>query len=200
MKKEEVICPDCKKRMVLAKEFLSFGLFDEGPGWRDYVYICENEKCPTRNSKPFCIDSSGHKYYLNIPIIKIYSPFSKTFETAIDVFEVVTDEEIDAEEKINKVAKKSSPDENDISLLLMVLFNKRLSLSLRFKALNIIGERGSINVVDFLDPSEFENNQIVREVTKTLTKIQERNYIICSYCKSIVRKDLKICVYCKMKL
>ena len=199
------VCPHCGQEMVMWE--CPPVSFSDGSGWgTPYLYVCFNDDCP-----PY-LEGWKHimEHYANVASYRcICDPMSGKMDS-MPVFSsdggrgYIIDEEVKAKEEARKAAEKKGLAElqalyeaTDASAILKVLLAEETLPPVRFKAAEMIGDVGRLDVIEPILNHVFENDVVKARAEKSIELIHKRNYTKeCPFCAEIIKARAVVCKHC----
>ena len=206
---EKPECPHCKESMAVWE--CPPMTFSDGLGWGSpYMYVCFNDDCP------LYLDGWKHVYenYANVASYRcICDPDSRIMD-CMPVFSrdggkgSIIDAEIKAQEDARKAAEKKGLEEleaceksGDAAAILKVLLDEDASPNVAFKAAELIGEIGELDVVEPIRNRAFSNEIVKAKVGESIDLIHKRNFTKeCPFCAEIIKSRAVVCKHCNKDL
>ena len=204
-REEKPLCPHCGKEMVIWEcPPISFS---DGLGWgTPYLYVCFNDNCP-----PFVKgwENIMDNYATTASYRCICDPMSRVIDAMVvysreGATGYVIDEEVAAGEEARKAAEKKGLEElnalfeaKDANSVLKVLLADDTLPPVGFKAAEMIGEIGGLDVIDPVRNHVFKNEPIRKKVEASIEIIHQRNYTKeCPFCAEIIKARAIVCKHC----
>jgi len=205
VKEEKPVCPHCHQEMSIWECPLM--TFSDGLGWgTPYLYVCFNDDCS------LYLDGWKHVYdnYANVASYRcICDPESRKMD-CMPVFSrdggkgSLVDEEIRAQEEARKAAEKKGMEEleayhesGDAAAILKVLLDEDALPTVAFKAAELIGEVGELDVVEPVRNKAFSNERVKAKVEESIDLIHKRNFTKeCPFCAEIIKSRAIVCKHC----
>jgi hypothetical protein len=199
------VCPHCGQEMAIWE--CPPVNFSDGLGWgTPYLYVCFNDNCP-----PFV---QGWKDIMdNYATTASYRCICDPMSGGMDSMVVysregasggIIDEEVRAREEALKVAKKKGLEDLDAlfeareanSILKVLLADDTLP-PVGFKAAEMIGEIGELDVIEPVRNHVFKNKPVKEKVEASIEMIHQRNYTKeCPFCAEIIKARAIVCKHC----
>ena len=205
VKEDKPVCSHCGQKMVIWE--CPPVSFSDGLGWgTPFLYVCFNDNCP-----PFV---EGWKNIMdNYATVASYrctcDPMSGTIDSMVVYSReggsgYVIDEEIRAREAAQKAAEKKGLEEinayleaGDGNAILKVLLSDDGVKPVRFKAAEVIGEVGGLDVIEPIRNHIFKNELIKAKAEASIELIHKRNYTKeCPFCAEIIKARAVVCKHC----
>ena len=205
LSQEKPLCRYCNEDMKLW-EVPPF-TFSDGLGWgTPYLYICFNDECPpyvkgwddiqekySHNASCRCMCYPGTKQYEFIPV---FSPVGATGQ--------IIDDQVLVEQEALKLATKRGFEiltdaymAKDGVTLMRLLLDATEPARVRAKAAEMIGEIGSLEVLEPLRSTKVGNQIIQKNMDASVSKLHERHFTReCPFCAEVIKKRAKICKHC----
>ncbi|MBN1841564.1 MAG: zinc ribbon domain-containing protein [Deltaproteobacteria bacterium] len=199
------VCPHCGQEMVIWE--CPPVNFSDGLGWgTPYLYVCFNDNCP-----PFV---QGWKDIMdNYATAASYRCICDPMSGVINSMVVysregasggIIDEEVRAREEALKVAKKKGLEDldalfeaRDANSILKVLLADDTLPPVGFKAAEMIGEIGELDVIEPVRNHVFKNQPVKEKVEASIEMIHQRNYTKeCPFCAEIIKARAIVCKHC----
>ena len=199
------VCPHCGQEMVIWE--CPPMTFSDGLGWgTPYLYACFNDDCP------LYLDGWKHCYdnYANIASFRcIRDPMSGQMD-CMPVYSrdggkgCIIDEEIRAQEEARKAAERKRMAEleahyksGDAAGVLKVLLDEESLPGAAFKAAELIGEIGDLEVVEPIRNHVFKHDVVKVKAEESIALVHKRNYTKeCPFCAEIIKARAVVCKHC----
>jgi hypothetical protein len=206
---ERPTCPHCKEEMMIW-ECPPIN-FSDGLGWgTPYLYVCFNDDCP--------LYLEGWKnLYDNYANIASYRCICDPMSGGMDCMPVfsrdggkgsIIDEEIEAKEEARRQAEREGLAEleayheaGNADAVVKVLLDKDTLPPVAFRAAELIGGMGGLEVIEPIRNHVFKNESVKDGVEKSLASIHERNFTKeCPFCAEVIKVRAVVCKHCKKDL
>ncbi len=209
MNEEKPKCPHCDEEMKLWE--IPPVPFSDGLGWGEpYLYLCFNDDCPVyvngwedmkenfgQISSQRCLCYPSNRKFEYMPV---FSPMGGQGQ--------MIDEQVVAEQELLKEAIKkgfsilsSCYVEKDWVSVLNVLIDSTEPTRVRLKAAEMIGDYGSLDMIEPIQNSKFGNEILQKQVNEAITGIHKRHFTReCPFCAEIIKKRAKICKHCSKEV
>lgn len=204
---EKPKCPHCGEKMAIW-ECPPVG-FSDGLGWgTPYLYVCFNDECP-----PYVKgwESIMDGYAVRASYRCICDPMSSPMTSdCMPVFSPeggkgsIIDAELEAKKKGNHEALKKALEALDAfaegkkqDAILEVLFDEKSLPPVAFRAAELIGEMGTLDVIEPIRNHVFKNDLVREKVEAGLALIHKRNFTTeCPFCAEIIKARAIVCKHC----
>ncbi len=204
---ERPVCPHCGEKMVIW-ECPPVG-FSDGLGWGSpYLYVCFNDDCP--------LYLEGWKdimeKYANVASYRcVCDPLSTSGTMdCMPVFSrdggkgYIIDEEIRAKEEARKAAEKRGLEAldahfqaGDVHGILEVLLADDTSPLVAFRASELIGDIGGLEVIEPIRNHVFKNDRVKAKAEAGIDLIHKKHYTKeCPFCAEIIKARAVVCKHC----
>jgi hypothetical protein len=199
------VCPHCSQGMVIWE--CPPVAFSDGLGWgTPYLYVCFNDDCP------LYLEGWENimEQYANVASYRcICDPMSGKMD-CMPVFSrdggkgYIIDEEVRAREEARKAAEKKGLEElnacfetGDANAILKVLLADDGIPTVRFKAAEMIGEVGGLDVIEPIRNHAFDNDLVKAKIEASMEMIHKRSYTKeCPFCAEIIKARAVVCKHC----
>ena len=205
VKDKRPVCPHCDQEMLIWE--CPPMTFSDGLGWgTPYLYVCFNDDCP--------LYLQGWKdIYEKYAHIASYRCICDPMSGKMDCMPVfsraggtgsIIDEEVKAKEEARKAAEKKGLAElqalyeaTDAGAILKALLAPETLPPVRFKAAEMIGDVGRLDVIEPIRNYAFENDVVKARAEKSIAQIHKRNYTKeCPFCAEIIKARAVVCKHC----
>jgi len=199
------LCPHCNKEMIIWE--CPPMNFSDGLGWgTPYLYVCFNDDCS--------LYLEGWKQiYDNYANIASYRCICDPMDGKMDCMPVfsrdggrgyIIDEEIEAREEARKAAEKKGiealdayHDCGDVVAILKLLLDEEMQPTVAFRAAEMIGELGGLDVIEPIRNHVFKNEVVNRKAGEIIGEIHTRHFTKeCPFCAEIIKARSIVCKHC----
>ncbi len=204
---ERPVCPHCGQKMLIWE--CPPLTFSDGLGWGSpYLYVCFNDDCSLYVEGWNNIMDN----YANVASYRcICDPMSEPRKMdCMPVFSSqggrggIIDEEVKAREDARKAAEKKGLEElnsyleaRDTSSILKVLLDDDTVRPVAFRAAQLIGEVGNLDVIEHIRNHTFDNDLVRKKAEASIEMIHKRNYTKeCPFCAEIIKARAIVCKHC----
>jgi hypothetical protein len=198
-------CPHCGQEMVIWEcPPISFS---DGLGWgTPYLYVCFNNDCPLflegwKNVMDHYATAASYRC--------ICDPMSGVMDSMVvysreGASGSVIDEEVRAREEARKAAEKKDMEAlnahfetRDVNAILEVLLAEDTPPPVGFRAAELIGEIGDLEVVEPIRNHVFKNDRVKAKADAGIDLIHKKHYTKeCPFCAEIIKARAVVCKHC----
>jgi hypothetical protein len=202
---ERPACPHCGQEMVIWEcPPISFS---DGLGWgTPYLYVCFNNDCPLylegwKNVMDHYATAASYRC--------ICDPMSGVMDSMVvysreGASGSVIDEEVRAREEARKAAEKKDMEAlnahfetRDVNAILEVLLAEDTPPPVGFRAAELIGEIGDLEVVEPIRNHVFKNDRVKAKADAGIDLIHKKHYTKeCPFCAEIIKARAVVCKHC----
>jgi hypothetical protein len=202
---ERPACPHCGQEMVIWEcPPISFS---DGLGWgTPYLYVCFNNDCPLylegwKNVMDHYATAASYRC--------ICDPMSGVMDSMVvysreGASGSVIDEEVRAREEARKAAEKKDMEAlnahfetRDVNAILEVLLAEDTPPPVGFRAAELIGEIGDLEVVEPIRNHVFKNDRVKAKADASIDLIHKKHYTKeCPFCAEIIKARAVVCKHC----
>jgi hypothetical protein len=202
---ERPACPHCGQEMVIWEcPPISFS---DGLGWgTPYLYVCFNNDCPLflegwKNVMDHYATAASYRC--------ICDPMSGVMDSMVvysreGASGSVIDEEVRAREEARKAAEKKDMEAlnahfetRDVNAILEVLLAEDTPPPVGFRAAELIGEIGGLEVVEPIRNHVFKNDRVKAKADAGIDLIHKKHYTKeCPFCAEIIKARAVVCKHC----
>jgi hypothetical protein len=206
---ERPACPHCGQEMVIWEcPPISFS---DGLGWgTPYLYVCFNNDCPLflegwKNVMDHYATAASYRC--------ICDPMSGVMDSMVvysreGASGSVIDEEVRAREEARKAAEKKDMEAlnahfetRDVNAILEVLLAEDTPPPVGFRAAELIGEIGDLEVVEPIRNHVFKNDRVKAKADAGIDLIHKKHYTKeCPFCAEIIKARAVVCKHCGKNL
>jgi hypothetical protein len=198
-------CPHCGGEMVIWEcPPMTFG---DGLGWgTPYLYACFNDECSL-------YVSGWGDIYDQYGVTASYRCICDPTDMKMDCMPVygrdggkgcIVDEEIRAREEARKEMQRQGlaaldgyAASEDVKAILGILLNGDTLAPVAFRAAELMGDIGGLDVVEPMRNAMFQNDTVREQVAVSLNMIHERHFTReCPFCAEIIKKRAVMCKHC----
>jgi predicted RNA-binding Zn-ribbon protein involved in translation (DUF1610 family) len=202
---ERPACPHCGQEMVIWEcPPISFS---DGLGWgTPYLFVCFNNDCPLylegwKNVMDHYATAASYRC--------ICDPMSGVMDSMVvysreGASGSVIDEEVRAREEARKAAEKKDMEAlnahfetRDVNAILEVLLADDTPPPVGFRAAELIGEIGDLEVVEPIRNHVFKNDRVKAKADAGIDLIHKKHYTKeCPFCAEIIKARAVVCKHC----
>jgi hypothetical protein len=202
---ERPACPHCGQEMVIWEcPPISFS---DGLGWgTPYLYVCFNNDCPLflegwKNVMDHYATAASYRC--------ICDPMSGVMDSMVvysreGASGSVIDEEVRAREEARKAAEKKDMEAlnahfetRDVNAILEVLLADDTPPPVGFRAAELIGQIGDLEVVEPIRNHVFKNDRVKAKADAGIDLIHKKHYTKeCPFCAEIIKARAVVCKHC----
>ena len=198
-------CTYCGYKMSIW-EVLQFP-FEDGLGWgTPYLFVCFNNRCPMYEQG---WDHIRRNYGRHASYRCICDPMSGVMDSMVvysreGASGYVIDEEVRAREEARKAAEKrglealsAHAEARDVDAILEVLLAEDTPPPVGFRAAELIGEIGGLEVVEPIRNHVFKNDRVKAKAEAGIDLIHKKHYTKeCPFCAEIIKARAVVCKHC----
>jgi hypothetical protein len=202
---EKPDCPHCGAKMVIWE--CPPMTFADGLGWgTPYLYACFNDDCPLYLS-------GWEELYAQYAVPASYRCICDPTDMKMDCMPVysrdggkgcIVDEEIRVREEARRAAQRQGlaaldgyGDTKDVKSILGILLDDDTLPPVAFRAAELIGEMGDLEVIEPIRNHMFSNDTVREKVEAGLAMVHQRNFTKeCPFCAEIIKKRAVVCKHC----
>ena len=202
---EKPVCPHCGQEMVIWE--CPPVSFSDGLGWgTPYLYVCFNNECPMYLDG---WDNIMDHYATAASYRCICDPMSGVMDSMVvysreGASGYVIDEEVRAREEARKAAEKrglealsAHAEARDVDAILEVLLAEDTPPPVGFRAAELIGEIGGLEVVEPIRNHVFKNDRVKAKAEAGIDLIHKKHYTKeCPFCAEIIKARAVVCKHC----
>jgi predicted RNA-binding Zn-ribbon protein involved in translation (DUF1610 family) len=199
------VCPHCGQEMVIWE--CPPICFSDGLGWgTPYLYVCFNNDCPLylegwKNIMDHYATAASYRCICDPMSGKMDSMLVYSREGASGS---VIDEEVRAREEARKAAEKKDMEAlnahfetRDVNAILEVLLAEDTPPPVGFRAAELIGEIGDLEVVEPIRNHVFKNDRVKAKADAGIDLIHKKHYTKeCPFCAEIIKARAVVCKHC----
>ncbi|MDY6952130.1 MAG: zinc ribbon domain-containing protein [Thermodesulfobacteriota bacterium] len=206
---EKPVCPHCGQEMVIWE--CPPVCFSDGLGWgTPYLYVCFNNDCPLYLEG---WENVMDHYQTAASYRCICDPMSGRMDSMVvysreGASGYVIDEEVRAKEEARRAAEEKGLKElnahfeaKDAQAVLAVLLADNTPPPVAFRAAEMIGEVGGLEVIEPIRNHGFENERVKAKAEEGIALIHKKHYTKeCPFCAEIIKARAVVCKYCRRDL